>query len=223
MTGGGRAGSAFPWAAVISAVMLSGCAQTSYRAYESAGSATPLVDREVRYALDREYYADSPACVAVMPAKGDVGAEVATGVERSMARYLSQRVSRVISPLERRRIVREGGLDLARGDGRRLFAGIAGCAHFAEAEIKGAENTFVGVWSQRSIDLTLRLGRNSDGKVLWRAAHVASRSDGGLPLSAFSVAFNAIEAARFQNDDDVVPSMIDDVVRRIFVTLPDMR
>ncbi|MDP6174043.1 MAG: hypothetical protein QGF09_07765, partial [Rhodospirillales bacterium] len=148
---------------MISAVLLSGCAQTSYRAYESAGSATPLVDREVRYALDREFYADSPACVAVMPAKGDVAAELATGVERSMARYLSQRVSRVISPLERRRIVRQGGLDLAREDGRRLFARNARCAHFAVAEVKGVENTFVGVWSQRRIDLTLRLGRTSDG------------------------------------------------------------
>ena len=63
----------------MSAFLLSGCAQTSYRAYESALSATPLVDREVRYALDREYYADSPTCVAVMPAKGDVTLKMATG------------------------------------------------------------------------------------------------------------------------------------------------
>ena len=223
MNSGYRVGSAFPWAVVMSAFLLSGCAQTSYRAYESALSATPLVDREVRYALDREYYADSPTCVAVMPAKGKVALKMATGVERSLARYLSQRVSRVISPLERRRIVREGGLDLARDDGRRLFAGIAGCAHFAVAEVTSAENTFVGVWSQRRIDLTLRLGRTSDGKILWRAAHVAERGDGGLPISLVSLGIGIFKAGAQARDRDVLPSMIDDAIRRMMVTLPDLR
>ena len=32
----------------------------------------------------------------------------------------------------------------------------------------------------------------------------------------------AYEAANLQQDDDMLPSMIDDVMRRIFVTLPDL-
>jgi hypothetical protein len=33
----------------------------------------------------------------------------------------------------------------------------------------------------------------------------------------------AIEATMFSQDTDQLPSMIDDVVRRLMVTLPDMR
>ena len=63
--------------------------------------------------------------------------------------------------------------------------------------------------------------RSSDDVTLWKARHTASRSDGGLPLSPFSAPLSAFQAASLAGDDDVTPSMVEDVVRRLFATLPN--
>ena len=67
------------------------------------------------------------------------------------------------------------------------------------------------------------MARVADDAVLWKARHVANRSDGGLPFSIIGVAVAGFEAARFRADEDVPDSLIDDAVRRMMVTLPDVR
>ena len=53
-----------------------------------------------------------------------------------------------------------------------------------------------------------------------QAAHTAQRSDGGVPLSLIGAPVSAFRAARFNQDSDVLPSMVDDALRRIFASLP---
>ena len=65
--------------------------------------------------------------------------------------------------------------------------------------------------------------RLADRSLLWRARHTGIRADGGLPTSFVSVAVHAALATRFAADQDVEPSLVDDVVRRLTATLPDMR
>ena len=79
------------------------------------------------------------------------------------------------------------------------------------------------VWSQQSLSLTLELKSIRQEKTLWAAHHKAKRSGGGLPLSPISAAVNAAKAGLHQADDDVTDSLIDDAIRRMIVTLPDLR
>ena len=69
----------------------------------------------------------------------------------------------------------------------------------------------------------MSLIRIRDDKVVWQARHVATRSDGGVPLSPASAIVNIFQAASFQGDGDVNFSLADDAVRRIVKTLPDVR
>ena len=60
-------------------------------------------------------------------------------------------------------------------------------------------------------------------RTLWKASHVARRSDGSLPLTPISAPIAIYEAGRFSNDQDILPSMIDDTLRRLVISLPDIR
>ena len=79
------------------------------------------------------------------------------------------------------------------------------------------------VFAQLKFSLKLTLKRIQDVSIMWQGAHQASRPNGGLPFGLISIPVNAIEAGRFSNERDVLPSMADDVARPIFASLPNMR
>ena len=79
------------------------------------------------------------------------------------------------------------------------------------------------IWSQQRFSLALSLSSIHEKHTLWVARHTASRSGGGLALSPISAAVNAAEAGFHQSSHDVATSLIDDVLRRMIVTLPDFR
>lgn len=208
---------------------LSACVTTSYTSYEErdarqeASPAEAAFGRTVAFRLDDAIYAEPPECVALLANPELAGTPFAEMVEGALARHLAAKVPRVFDALERRRAEHRLLLDLGDARDRDYFARATGCRAFVRWRTLEASSDFALVWSRRRVGLEVEMVRQADERVLWMASHVASRSDGGLPLSAVSVAYNAIEAARFRNDDDILPSMIDDVVRRIFVTFPDLR
>lgn len=65
--------------------------------------------------------------------------------------------------------------------------------------------------------------RVSDGHMLWRARHVASRSEGGLPLSPVSLVVETFASTQFSSDREVAASVVDDALRRVVATIPDAR
>jgi hypothetical protein len=79
------------------------------------------------------------------------------------------------------------------------------------------------VWSQKHLSLGAEIIRARDGATLWRADAAASRSSGDPPLSLFSLPIAVFRAAAFQDDDDTVASMLDDLARRMLSSLPDLR
>ena len=98
-----------------------------------------------------------------------------------------------------------------------------GCKHFAVPSVKTIDNTFVVFWSQMDVELQLTIERAQDGFRLWYGRHKARRGDGGLPLSPLGLGGAAISAGWVQGDGDRLPSMIDDAMRRITMTIPDTR
>lgn len=204
------------------ALALSACVQITYAAYDGTPEQWSPFERKVHYRVDRAYYNDPPFCVVVTPSARAVDPVIAALVEAALARHLSQKVPRVVGPRMRDRFARQNAFDLDDGEDRRRFARQANCPAYLTWRLLHRGDDYAIVWAQRRIGLTLRLTRARDDTPLWRASHTALRWDGGLPLSPLSAAFAAAEAARLHQDQDVLPSLIDDVLRRMFVTLPEL-
>lgn len=201
------------------------CSQVQYRAEgASPQDSSKLFDRTVNYRVARAFYDDPPRCAFVLPTQGPK-AQVGRAriVETALARQLSHRLERVIGPDRRDRLSRRLAIDPSTSSGRKRFAAVTKCAGAVEVSTKGMETTFVVVWAQARLEMAARLIRASDGTELWRGHHSASRSEGSFPLSPVSLPMGAFSASRFHGDNDVLPSMADDVARRIVASLPDTR
>ena len=79
---------------------------------------------------------------------------------------------------------------------------------------------FALIWARLSIGLEVQLTRASDGRLLWKARHTASRSQGGITLSPLGAATHMVEAAALTSDADQATSLVADLTRRIVATLP---
>ena len=216
------------FAVLACAVALASC-RTEYRSYgerptTSADAPIDAVDgRRVFFRVERALYLDPPECVVVLPASDSRTAAAATArIDNAVARHLRDKVPRVIGPLRRDRAVRRLALDLNHAGDRRRFAQIEKCDAFLRWHRIGASNGYFLVWSHRDFGLDVEMFREPD-QTLWRASHVASRSDGNLPLSLLSAPIAIFEAGRFSTDQDILPSMIDDTLRRLVTSLPDVR
>lgn len=216
-------------ALALAVAALGGC-RTEYRSYdarpvagEAAGAEMPA-GRKVLYRVEPAFYRAPPSCVVVLPTPDHDGSRgvAAVQIERAVARHLRDRVPRVIGPLGRSRAVRRLALDLHDAGDRRRFAALERCDAFVRWRLLDASNDYLLVWSSRDVGLEVEMFREPD-RTLWKAAHVARRSDGSLPLSPISASIAIFEAGQFEADSDMLPSMIDDVMRRLVVSLPDVR
>lgn len=170
-----------------------------------------------------EFFKDPPRCVVVLSAPSVGHVVAAERMAEALARHLSGRFNRVIQPGERRRLVRRMAVDLSHPADARHFAAAQACPGLLRWQILRAGEDNAVVWSQKHLSLSAELVRARDGAVLWRAGAAAERSSGDPPLSLFSLPLALIRAAEFQTDDDAVASMLDDVARRLFASLPDVR
>ncbi len=108
------------------------------------------------------------------------------------------------------------------GDLRRLAAATH-CRTALTWRMIDTGEVFLGVWSERHLDLEATLAPMGDKAPLWRARHAGRRSDGGLPLSPLSVPFVVADVALRHRDSKLDASLVDDVARRLFATLPSLR
>lgn len=204
--------------------VLAACSQTRYAGYGKAPDDANPFSRTVEYEVSGDFYADPPACAAVMPFAGDGPRDPrAPIVEESLARQLSARFDRVVGPRLRDHLVRDLAVDLGNARDRRAFASGARCGAFVESKPWGDEGVFALFWTQERVGLEVRMVRATDGAVLWRARHVATRSEGGLPLSPFSAVYDLVTVGDFTTDRDLPYSLVDDATRRLVRTIPDTR
>jgi len=216
------------WLTAMSLLLVAGalnaCIQTNYRSLDASPESETPFSRDVYYQVADAFYADPPQCVVVLPPMdAEVPAGLADLIEQTLALRLGQKVARVIGPRERRTAERELALDTRDPKDRRYLARTQRCPAYLEWRLKEVSDSHFLVWSQKRIGLEVRLARADDDTILWQAAHITRRSDGGLPLSLLSLPIAAAEATMFNQDADQLPSMIGDVVRRLLVTLPDSR
>jgi hypothetical protein len=209
------------FAAITSLV---GCADTAY--VELGKEPAPALNqgRTVAVEIDRSYLHDFPECTVILkPSAPPQLKEFEPIVEAALSRHFPRKLSRVIDPAERRRIARRHASDLRlRGDQIELAAN-AHCETLLNTRIVGPGSTYLLVWSQVQIGIEITITRAQDDRILWRARHVADRSEGGIPLSPIGVVFDAYTSTRFSTDRDITESVVDDAIRRIVKALPDAR
>ena len=208
---------------MLVALALSACNTTTYRSYDSPVDESTPVFRDVRYDVADNFYRDPPNCAVVLAAPEDTPTELADMVERAADRHLREKLLRVISPAERQRVVRDLVLDLNNNQDRTRFARMRNCHHILRIHQAKADDTYAVVWSERQVTIELALHTARDSAVIWRAEHTASRGDGGLAMSPLGLGGAALRAGLSHGDSEITPSLVDDAMRRLFVTLPDLR
>lgn len=202
---------------------LAACGQTAYTSYDQNRSDDPPASRQVRFDLADRFYRDPPRCLTILSLDGGAPVQIRDQIERAAARHFSGKVDRVIGPDERQKLTRRLAFDLSHTGDRRRYARQTRCHHFIRPELDTLAESFALIWAGRKFGLTLHLTGVEPTDTLWRASHVAERGDGGLPFSPLSFGGAVLRAARAHGDRDQLPSMIDDVFRRMLRTLPDVR
>ncbi|MEM7224232.1 MAG: hypothetical protein AAF495_14715 [Pseudomonadota bacterium] len=201
------------------------CSATTYSSYNESdpNALPPHLERRVTYQVTRAFFQVPPDCVLVLPLRGVSDPGLARSVESALSRHIGQKVPRVLGPKARGREKRRLALDLTRTDDQLHLARATECEALLEAKLTRARDDYFLVWSERTLGLEATLVRAEDRTLLWRAKHTGIRAEGGLPISIGSIAVNAALATRFTTDQDIEPSLVDDVVRRLATTLPDVR
>jgi len=104
--------------------------------------------------------------------------------------------------------------------GDELAAAIEDCPYLLTATLLNNDEFYTLVWSRRRIGVELRLTAVDSDQTLWTARHVSSRNEASMPLDPIGLAVAVFRAQDFAEDKDIVPSMIDDVMRRLFAAFP---
>jgi hypothetical protein len=180
MTGRSRPSTAI----VAMTMMLTACAQTTYVDLENDEALPVSPARTVGVQIDRAFIDEFPDCTIILePETGPGLQQFKPLVEEALSRHLMRRFTRVIDAVERRQIARQSALDLRHLQDRQDLAKIAQCDTFLRARVVGPGKTYLVVWSQVQIGIEVTMVRAHDKKLLWRARHMADRSEGGIPFS----------------------------------------
>lgn len=201
---------------------LVGCARTEYKPYEESSEPSAGLSRTVNFYVNPTLKKEPPQCVLVLPPQRNDSSGFAHRVERTLVRHLLDRFQRVIGGPGRKARAVKLAFDLTASADRREFAQEIDCTSVFEFRIFQPRHEYMLIWSEIRIGLEARLFRKSDGTLLWKAQHVARRSDGGVSFSPFGLAVNAYEANALSSDGDVVESVTEDLVRRVMKSMPFM-
>jgi hypothetical protein len=204
------------------AALTLGCTGTEYKPYEESETSSVNLLRTVNFYVNPALKKESPQCVLVLPPQKKESSGFAHRVEKTIVRHLSEKFPRVIGGRERKARAVKLAFDLTALADRREFAQEINCSSVFEFRIFQPRHEYMLIWSEIKIGLEARLFRQSDGTLLWKAQHVAKRSDGGVSFSPFGLAVNAYEANALSSDGDVVESVTEDLVRRVMKSMPVM-
>lgn len=210
-------------AGLLLMLALQACNQTVYLRDAAPEDSAGAFGREVRYKLSSDIYKKVPDCAIVLPTKGKGRVALKEGLSQALARHMALKLRRIVAPMDRDRLVRRYSIDLAGAEGVRFLAQRLQCPFAVQTEVLDVEETYLGVWSRKQVAVKLTLFHIRDDLLLWTAFHAVSRQDGDIPLSPFSLGAGIYKAGVHIGDADMIPSMSDDAIRRMMVTLPDFR
>lgn len=212
-------------AALAIGFVAAACARTDYVGFNKGTASAPgFPIRTVAVEVDDAYFGNFPDCTIIMPTRAAAGLEnFKPLVEEALGHHMTKKVSRIVNHTERDLRARQNALDILHIQDRGELAKATECPTLLFSRVVGPGHTYLVVWSQVKIGLEVVMVRAEDGHVLWKARHIADRSDGGLPLSPIGIAIDSFSSAQFSSDREIAESVVDDAVRRLIRSLPDAR
>ena len=99
-------------------------------------------------------------------------------------------------------------------------AALDGCAYWLTADLVTDDQINTLFWARRRLGVELRLANVETDETLWTARHTAARNEASVPLDPVSVVVGVFRTQDFALNQDILPSMVDDVMRRLFATFP---
>ena len=205
--------------------ILQGCGSTSFQSYDTRKNSNKQMgsSKAVKYKISDHFYRAPPQCIIILPTKGVGSSVIKQQIGITASRHLSGYVNRVIGILERQSIEHNLVLDATNINDRKLLSRKTKCKYYLQVTAELYNDTYAVIWAQKSIGLKLTLHGIDDTTILWTAYHQANRGDGGIPLSLISFGMAVFNAGKTASDKEILPSILDDVFRRIYRTLPDTR
>ena len=215
-------------AAIPLAVAMGGCLNTEFVRHDmgtdlKAASSSSWPARRVIYQLDRRLLEDPPECVALAasaPAARDGGGRV---LESALERHLAAKVRRVVLARKVRETARRVVLDLDEPGDFHHLADAVTCEAIMTWRVIDAGDIFLGVWSERHLHLEVILADAVDA-----APSGGPDTPAGGPMAACRSRHSRCPSSSpmphlHHGDGELNASLIDDVTRRLFSTLPSLR
>ena len=207
---------------VVLAGTLSACSSTTYVPYsEDRTAQNQSLVRTIAFDVDPQFEAFPPSCVVTIVVADEPVESLSQVIDSAVRRHLSERVDDVVDPRRKNEKLQGLLISLNSSVERRILASELSCDHILEVRLLESDIKFAGVMSYARLGLDLQLVRARDGRPRWRASHVATRIGGSPPFSLISAPLSAAQSFLMASDNELLPSMVDDVVRRIMTTFPD--
>jgi len=179
----------------------------------------------VHFKTEKQFISSPPQCIAILPFKNNIG-EVAkdsteqlvlTNEKLQQLRWILyshlapysyrdielKKVDKVLSNKNNQNYSRLG---------RKLK-----CDALLIGTVTDFDTDFLGLYSQISIGMDLKLIKAQNGKVLWQGHHTAKSHGGSVPLTPVDLAVGVYSATENISDEQVV-RVEDDLFRRLLST-----
>lgn len=205
----------------LSALCLSGCVTPRYQNVVSSNETQQKLNpNDINYKVSDLYYRTAPDCVVVMKTQTKTPSPWDKEISVALARHLGTKIDKVIFPRKRLQIEKKNAYDFSLLKERIRFSQHIKCRYYARAQLYDLANEYAVVFSKKHIGIKIDLARFKDDKILWQAAHTIWRAEGGMPLSPLGALGGITSAMMFNNNPEIMPSLIDDALRRLMRTLP---
>ena len=96
------------------------------------------------------------------------------------------------------------------------------CDIFLLGTLKEFKKEYIGLYSEISLGLNLKIFRSIDKTLLWESEHIFKNRGGSVPLSPIGIAFGIYDASENVSDENIL-SMVDDLSRRMISTIPEVQ
>ncbi len=180
----------------------------------------------VYFKTEKQFITAPPQCIAILPFENMTGNIVKNSTER--LKLTDEKIEQLrwilyshLAPYSYQDIeLKKVDRALSKIKNKQHYAAIGkalNCDALLIGEITEYDADFLGLYSQISIGVDLKLVSAKDDSVLWQGHHIAKSHGGGVPITPVDIAVGVYSATENISDEQVV-RVEDDLFRRLLST-----
>jgi len=179
----------------------------------------------VHFKTEKQFISSPPQCIAILPFDNKTGNTPNSSTERltltdekiEQLRWIlySHLAPHSYQDIELKKV--DQALSKLNNKHYTAIGKALHCDALLIGEITEYDADFLGLYSQISIGVDLKLIAAKDGTVLWQGHHIAKSHGGGVPITPLDIAVGVYSATENISDEQVV-RVEDDLFRRLLST-----